>query len=146
MKRIWMMLALLAACQSKPTKHEEAAAIDEYIQTYLAADWEAERTKTHASGDHPTAIRKRDFAEMKVVSAGEDPVHGLTVRQAIAKKKQELESREQELTSERNSILVAGRAHTDMDQKRLEEIAAKLREIEFMKGSLATLSSRLRPR
>lgn len=145
MKGMGALLALLAACRTEPTAFEEGAVIDEYIQTYLAADWQAERTRTHATEDHPTAVRKRDFVEMKIVGAAEDPVHGVTVRQSIAAKRQALEKEERELVGERNSILVAGRAHTDEDRKRLDEIASKLREVEFMKESLSRLSSRLRP-
>ncbi len=65
MKWMTWTLALLAACaqSTPPPSDDPVAEIDKLVGSYAEAAWTAEKTKTHASGDHPRATAEMDRCE-----------------------------------------------------------------------------------
>jgi hypothetical protein len=135
------VLVLAASCRSGPTP-EEKANIAGWIDAYLKAEWRARETRTHASGEHPAALRERDVLEMKIVSASERADQGDAVRDAVVQAYLDLVARSELLKQEKNGLLVMGRAHTPAEQERLSAIDAEQQKLEFLKASAKELSAK----
>jgi hypothetical protein len=146
MRRVGLLAALLATACRGELKPEERAQIEGWVAQYVKADLRAQETMTHATGEHVKSIRERDEAERNLVQASEDRVLAQGVREAIQGMAQSLDQRERDATSEKNSINIQGRALTDKELKRLDELEAELRRVAAMKTSLAQLTTRAVPR
>jgi hypothetical protein len=86
-------------------------------------------------------VREREAVRTNLLVSAQDSTLGPGVSRAIQKRGEALTAREEELTRERNGILVEGRAPTPQDQERVRMIELELGRIRSQQQSLSKLAA-----
>ncbi len=134
MRHVAPVLVFLAGCAGGRGSAPPGESLLAKVNLWLEAAARAHETRTHASGEHPAAA-----AEMARIEGELRKEDAARVREAVEELRTGMEALRREVEGRRNSILVAGRAHTPEDQLDLERHSRAIERIDLSERLLRDL-------
>jgi hypothetical protein len=142
MRAVLLVAVLLAGCATKPAP--DTARIETLVDDYLAAHIKADRTKTHASGEHPMAMQKAMRCEQELTRLAGDAAAAAAVRSVIADRDARAAKEIEDAKQRRIQIDIQGRALAADELAEKDALATRIREAEFKRAALADLRDKIR--